>query len=100
MERRIGRWRALYGPSRDVIFRREHPPGPGWAGSLKPLIQGDEGFLAFRVTGGGEGFLETIEGISIAQEVGDSFGVAGEPLQGFFERRVLHAFEAHLPGYH
>jgi hypothetical protein len=27
LERRIGRWRALYGPSRDVIFRQEHPPG-------------------------------------------------------------------------
>jgi hypothetical protein len=27
MERRIARWRALNGPSRDVIFRQEHPPG-------------------------------------------------------------------------
>ena len=27
VERRIGKWRALYGPSRDVIFRQEHPPG-------------------------------------------------------------------------
>src|SRR4029453_7080690 len=27
MERRIARWRALHGPSRDVIFRQEHPPG-------------------------------------------------------------------------
>ena len=27
LERRIGKWRALYGPSRDVIFRQEHPPG-------------------------------------------------------------------------
>ena len=27
LERRIGTWRALNGPSRDVIFRQEHPPG-------------------------------------------------------------------------
>ena len=27
LECRIGKWRALYGPSRDVIFRQEHPPG-------------------------------------------------------------------------
>jgi transposase InsO family protein len=27
LERRIGRWRALYGPNRDVMFRQEHPPG-------------------------------------------------------------------------
>ena len=27
LERRIARWRALHGPSRDVMFRQEHPPG-------------------------------------------------------------------------
>jgi hypothetical protein len=27
LERRIAQWRALNGPSRDVIFRQEHPPG-------------------------------------------------------------------------
>ena len=27
LERRIARWRALYGPNRDVMFRQEHPPG-------------------------------------------------------------------------
>jgi hypothetical protein len=27
LERRIAHWRALNGPSRDVIFRQEHPPG-------------------------------------------------------------------------
>jgi hypothetical protein len=27
LERRVARWRALNGPSRDVIFRQEHPPG-------------------------------------------------------------------------
>ena len=27
LERRIAGWRALNGPSRDVIFRQEHPPG-------------------------------------------------------------------------
>jgi hypothetical protein len=27
LERRVAHWRALHGPSRDVIFRQEHPPG-------------------------------------------------------------------------
>jgi hypothetical protein len=27
LERRFAQWRALNGPSRDVIFRQEHPPG-------------------------------------------------------------------------
>jgi hypothetical protein len=27
LERRIANWRALHGPSRDVMFRQEHPPG-------------------------------------------------------------------------
>src|SRR5437899_2774360 len=27
LERRVARWRALNGPSRDVMFRQEHPPG-------------------------------------------------------------------------
>jgi hypothetical protein len=27
LERRVARWRALNGPSRDIIFRQEHPPG-------------------------------------------------------------------------
>src|SRR6202163_2115773 len=27
LERRISQWRALSGPSRDVMFRQEHPPG-------------------------------------------------------------------------
>jgi transposase InsO family protein len=27
LERRITRWRALYGPNRDVMFRQDHPPG-------------------------------------------------------------------------
>jgi transposase InsO family protein len=27
LERRVAQWRALNGPSRDVIFRQEHPPG-------------------------------------------------------------------------
>jgi hypothetical protein len=27
LERRIGAWRAVNGPERDVIFRQEHPPG-------------------------------------------------------------------------
>jgi transposase InsO family protein len=27
LERRVANWRALNGPSRDVIFRQEHPPG-------------------------------------------------------------------------
>ena len=27
LERRVTNWRALHGPSREVIFRQEHPPG-------------------------------------------------------------------------
>ena len=27
LERRVARWRALNGPSQDVMFRQEHPPG-------------------------------------------------------------------------
>ena len=27
LERRVARWRALNGPSRDVMFRQDHPPG-------------------------------------------------------------------------
>jgi transposase InsO family protein len=27
LERRVANWRALNGPSRDVMFRQEHPPG-------------------------------------------------------------------------
>lgn len=27
LERRVALWRALHGPSHDVIFRQEHPPG-------------------------------------------------------------------------
>jgi hypothetical protein len=27
LERRIGAWRAVHGPDREVIFRQEHPPG-------------------------------------------------------------------------
>jgi hypothetical protein len=27
LERRVARWRALNGPTRDVMFRQEHPPG-------------------------------------------------------------------------
>jgi hypothetical protein len=27
LERRVASWRALNGPSRDVMFRQEHPPG-------------------------------------------------------------------------
>jgi hypothetical protein len=27
LERRVAQWRALHGPSRDVMFRQEHPPG-------------------------------------------------------------------------
>jgi hypothetical protein len=27
LERRVAQWRALHGPSRDVMFHQEHPPG-------------------------------------------------------------------------
>jgi hypothetical protein len=36
VERRIARWRALNGPSRDVIFRQEHPAARACVATGRP----------------------------------------------------------------
>ena len=85
LERRIGRWRALYGPSRDVIFRQEHPPGRmGLSdftdmGALGIMIAGARfnhrlyhfrlafsGFEHAHVVLGGESFVALAEGLQNA----------------------------------
>jgi hypothetical protein len=85
LERRIGQWRALYGPSRDVIFRHEHPPGRmGLSdftdmGALGIMIAGarlEHRFYHFRlafsgfehahVVLGGESFVALAEGLQNA----------------------------------
>jgi transposase InsO family protein len=85
LERRIGRWRALNGPSRDVIFRQEHPPGRmGLSdftdmGGLGVMIAGEpfdhrlyhfrlafSGFEHAHVVLGGESFVALAEGLQNA----------------------------------
>jgi hypothetical protein len=85
MERRIARWRALNGPSRDVIFRQEHPPGRmGLSdftdmGGLGITIAGEplahrlyhfrlafSGFEHAHVVLGGESFVALAEGLQNA----------------------------------
>jgi hypothetical protein len=85
LERRIGRWRALYGPSRDVIFRQEHPPGADGLsdftdmGALGIMIAGARfnhrlyhfrlafsGFEHAHVVLGGESFVALAEGLQNA----------------------------------
>src|SRR5215207_8751208 len=85
LERRIARWRALNGPSRDVIFRQEHPPGRmGLSdftdmGGLGITIAGEpfdhrlyhfrlafSGFEHAHVVLGGESFVALAEGLQNA----------------------------------
>jgi hypothetical protein len=85
LERRIGTWRALNGPSRDVIFRQEHPPGRmGLSdftdmGALGIMIAGVpfdhrlyhfrlafSGFEHTHVVLGGESFVALAEGLQNA----------------------------------
>jgi hypothetical protein len=85
LERRIARWRALNGPSRDVIFRQEHPPGRmGLSdftemGELSITIAGEpfdhrlyhfrlafSGFEHAHVVLGGESFVALAEGLQNA----------------------------------
>ncbi len=85
LERRIGRWRALNGPNRDVIFRQEHPPGRmGLSdftdmGALAITIAGEpfdhrlyhfrlafSGFEHAHVVLGGESFVALAEGLQNA----------------------------------
>jgi hypothetical protein len=85
LERRVARWRALNGPSRDVMFRQEHPPGRmGLSdftdmGSLGVTIAGEplahrlyhfrlafSGFAHAHVVLGGESFVALAEGLQNA----------------------------------
>src|SRR3974377_1048005 len=85
LERRISKWRALYGPSRDVIFRQEHPPGRmglsdftamGGRGImihgarfdhlLSPCRLAFSGFEHAHVVLGGESFVALAEGLQNA----------------------------------
>ena len=85
LERRVARWRALNGPSRDVIFRQEHPPGRmGLSdftdmGELGVMIAGQtfdhrlyhfrlafSGFEHAHVVLGGESFVALAEGLQNA----------------------------------
>jgi hypothetical protein len=85
LERRVARWRALNGPSRDVMFRQEHPPGRmGLSdftdmGSLDVTIAGAplahrlyhfrlafSGFEHAHVVLGGESFVALAEGLQNA----------------------------------
>jgi hypothetical protein len=85
LERRVARWRALNGPSRDVMFRQEHPPGRmGLSdftdmGSLGVTIAGAtllhrayhfrlafSGFEHAHVVLGGESFVALAEGLQNA----------------------------------
>ena len=85
LERRVARWRALNGPSRDVMFRQEHPPGRmGLSdftdmGSLGVTIAGApllhrlyhfrlafSGFAYAHVVLGGESFVALAEGLQNA----------------------------------
>jgi hypothetical protein len=85
LERRIAHWRALNGPSRDVMFRQEHPPGRmGLSdftdlGGLGVLIAGEplehrlyhfrlsfSGFEHAHVVLGGESFVALAEGLQDA----------------------------------
>jgi hypothetical protein len=85
LERRIGKWRALYGPSRDVIFRQEYPPGRmglsdftdmGALGIMIAGVRFDHRLYHFRlafsgfehahVVLGGESFVALAEGLQNA----------------------------------
>jgi hypothetical protein len=95
LERRIGKWRALYGPSRDVIFRQEHPPGRMGlsdftdVSALGIMIAGTRfdhrlyhfrlafsGFEHAHVVLGGESFVALAEGLQNAL-----WGLGGVPQQ-------------------
>src|ERR1700738_1949577 len=95
VERRIGKWRALYGPSRDVIFRQEHPPGRMGlsdfteVSALGIMIAGTRfdhrlyrfrlafsGFEHAHVVLGGESFVALAEGLQNAL-----WGLGGVPQQ-------------------
>jgi transposase InsO family protein len=85
LERRVTQWRALNGPSRDVIFRQEHPPGRmglsdftdmnglGVTIAGTPLLHrlyhfrlAFSGFAHAHVVLGGESFVALAEGLQNA----------------------------------
>jgi hypothetical protein len=85
LERRVARWRALNGPSRDVMFRQEHPPGRmglsdftdmaalGVTVAGEPLVHrlyhfrlAFSGFQHAHVVLGGESFVALAEGLQNA----------------------------------
>src|SRR5713226_3878923 len=95
LERRVARWRALNGPSRDVMFRQEHPPGRmGLSdftdmGCLGVTVAGEplghrlyhfrlafSGFAHAHVVLGGESFVALAEGLQNAL-----WALGGVPLE-------------------
>jgi transposase InsO family protein len=85
LERRVARWRALNGPSRDVIFRQEHPPGRMGLSDFTDMNRLDvtisgvpllhriyhfrlafSGFVHAHVVLGGESFVALAEGLQKA----------------------------------
>jgi hypothetical protein len=85
LERRVAQWRALHGPSRDVMFRQEHPPGRmglsdftdmaalGVTVAGEPLVHrlyhfrlAFSGFQHAHVVLGGESFVALAEGLQNA----------------------------------
>ncbi len=83
LQRRVRDWRATYGPSKEVIFRQNHPPG--WQGlsdfspasKLKVTIQGEElehNLYHYRLAFSGWEHAEIILG-------GESFTALSEGLQ-------------------
>jgi transposase InsO family protein len=83
LERRVACWRALNGPSRDVIFRQEHPPGRLGLSDFT-----DTSVLAITVAGASLGhrlyhFRLAFSGFAHAHVVlgGESFVALAEGLQ-------------------
>jgi hypothetical protein len=85
LERRVAQWRALHGPSRDVMFRQDHPPGRMGLSdftdmaALGVIIAGEplahrlyhfrlafSGFQHAHVVLGGESFVALAEGLQNA----------------------------------
>jgi hypothetical protein len=85
LERRVAQWRALHGPSRDVMFRQDHPPGRMGLSdftdmaALGVIVAGEplahrlyhfrlafSGFQHAHVVLGGESFVALAEGLQNA----------------------------------
>jgi len=83
LQRKVRKWRSIFGPHKDVIFRQNHPPG--WQGlsdftsatSLQVTINGellDHKFYHYRLAYSGWEFAEVVLG-------GESFTALTENLQ-------------------